>query len=508
MATYLIRHAPELTLVDLAARLDQRLSPPLECAASRPAPWLRPRLIVHGGGLAGARVRLQQGPSATLISIDRVPVNMPRYLMFVPLVLRYVFIGNDYGAWAAVRSFVLESGEFTGPEGGKPQRLFRPGRIWMLGNPGLFQAIGMLKLLVGLGLACFGFYVCAFYDDALPLLAIAAALGGRWIYTGLANLRIGLPSFFASLVPFALAGGAAFAVGYASPPIRHGLEASSQDADLDAQRQKVLAGGPIGQYAWHVEYALRNTGISDPQRRGAKLQARLAEAVQIMVQRKIFLRLVERLTGAFPRLPDIEQARQTNGERLKKLTELMDRKYDSEARALETAVRSRHYVLDESGTPNGRFGKYRLVVRPPDSAAEKQLVDYLDQHGIRADPGYSFEPGVLGIPNDSDPAKIKALLAPQDPQAGGGPAVAELDRKEVVLHSDDPESPYVIVPAQYAHSLAGGVAQSADLKWDEALYRQGKICVQFYLLSPSEYDFFRHNLEAWKPIANLSGSWH
>lgn len=505
MAHYWIRHAPELTLADLADRLDKRLSPPLECSAGRPAPWLSPRLVVCGGGLAGATVQLLQGPNATLLSINRVLVNVPTWLRFVPRAFRYLFIGNDAGAWAAVRSFVLESGEFTGPEGGKPRRLFRPGRIWMLANPAWFRLLGVLKLVVGLGLACFGLYGCAEYNDALPELPILVALGARWIYTGAANLRVRMPSLLFSLVPFLLAGAAAFAVGYVSPPIRRHFDVSSLTAELETQRQKVLAGGPIRVYAWHVEDALRKTAMGDRQR-GAKLHAQLAEAVKIMVQRGTFLCEVQRLTNEYGLLPDIERAKQTNAAWMKKLRELIDRKYDPEARALEAAVRSRHYVLDEGGAPNGRYGKYRLVVRPPDDTAQKQLLDYLDQHGIEADPRYSFEPGVLGIPNDSDPAKIKALLAPKDPQAGAGPAVAELDRKEVVLRCDDPDSPYVIVPAQYARSLAKGLYQSADLKWDEALYRQGKIWVQFYSLSPTRYDAFRRDLEAWHPTANVSDS--
>jgi hypothetical protein len=509
MAHYWIRRVPELTLTELADRLDKRLSPPLKCSAWRPAPWLSPRLVVHGGGLAGATVGLQQGANATLLSIDRVLVDPPMWLRLVTPGFGRLFLGNDSGAWAAVRSFVLESGEFTGPEGGKPRRLFRPGRIWMLGDPVFFQLIGMLKLMVGLGLATFGLYVCACYNDALPLLPIPAALGGRWIYTGIANLRMRMPSFLFSLVPLVLTGAAAFAVGYASPPIRRHFDAVNADAELEIQRQKVLAGGPVHEYAGHVEYALRDSRQSarDPQRT-ARLSARLAEVVKIMVERKIFLHDVQRIIKWFD-LPDIAQAKQTNGERIKSVRELIDHKYDPEARALEAAVRARKYVLDESGTPNGPYGKYHVVIRPPDGNAEKQLVDYLERHGVQTniEIRHYTEFAEVGLVNDADPAKVKALLAPLDPKAGAGPPWAELDRKEVVLRTDDPESPYVIVPAQYARSLAGGVFQSShDVKWDEALYRQGKICVQFYYLSPSGYDSFRRNLEVWTPTANLTDS--
>jgi hypothetical protein len=511
MAHYWVRHVPGLTLTGLAERLEQRLSPPLEVMAGRPAPWLAPRLVVHGGGLAGATLQLRQGTTATVVSIDRVLVNMPMWLRFVPRALRYLFIGDDSGAWAAVRSFVLESGEFAGPDEGKPRRLFRPGRVWMLGNPALFQSIGMLKLLVGLALACFAFYVCAMYNDALPVFLIPAALGGWWIYTGIANLRVRMPSVAVSLAAFFLTGAAAYAVGSASPPIRRHMEASNQDVSFEAERQKVLSGGPVREYAGHVEYAWRNSSDSrrNPQRT-AQLSARLADAVKIMVQRKVFLKDVQRLIK-FCDLPDIGEAKQTNDERIKKLRELVDRKYDPEAIALEAAVRSRKHVLDESGTASVPYGKYKVVVRPPDKAVEQQLADYLGQHGIRADAnsmdGHYSEFTEVRIASDSDPAKIKALLAPvADKTANSGPPLAELDRKELVLHTDDPEAPYVIVPAQYARSLAKGVYQETDLKWDESLYNQGKICVQFPFLSPTGYDSFHHNLDAWKPTANFYDS--
>jgi hypothetical protein len=510
---YWIRRVPELTLADLADRLDKRLSPPLKCSAVQPAPWLSPRLVVHGGGRAGATMQLRQGPQATLLSINRVLVSMPLWMRFMPPILRYLlFMGDDAGAWAAVRSFVLESGEFVGPAGGKPRRLFRPGRIWMLGNPALFQLIGTLKLLVGLGLAGFCLYVCAGYDDALPVMAIVAALGGRWIYTGIANLRLRIGSFLLSLVPLVLTGAVAWAVGYASPPIRHHFDAIRQEADLEAQRQKVLAGGPVREYAGHVSYALHESRElqRDPQRT-AKLGAQLAEAVKIMVRRNVFLHDVQRMIES-SQLPDVDQAKRTNGERIKKLRDLIDRKYNAEARAREAAVRLHNYALDESGTPRGTYGKYHVLVRPPDRDAEGQLVEYLEHYDIRVEPEWVLsehhfaDHTEIGVPNDCDPAKVKGLLALNAPKADAEPQWAELDRKETVLHTDDPESPCVIVPAQYVRSLAQQLGHSADLKWDESLYRQGKVCVQFTSLDPTWYDSFRHDLEAWKPTANLSDS--
>jgi hypothetical protein len=321
-----------------------------------------------------------------------------------------------------------------------------------------------------------------------------------------------MASFLFSLVPLVLVGAAAYAVGYASPPIRHHFDAIRQDADLEAQRQKVLAGGPIHEYAWHANHALYESreSRSDPQR-VAKLGAQTAEAVKIMVRRNVFLHDVQRMIQ-YSHLPDVDQAKRTNNEQIKKLKDLIDRRYDPEAGALEAAVRSHSYVLDESGTPHGQYGKYHVVVRPPDRDAEGQLVEYLEQHGIRVEPEWVLsdhhypDHDEVGVPNNSDPAKVKALLGARAPEADAAPLFVELDRKKVVLHTDDAESPYVIVPAQYVRSLARQLGHSADLKWDEALYRQGKICVQFPSLDPRWYDSFRHDLEAWKPTANLSDS--
>ena len=510
---YWIRRVPELTLADLADRLDKRLAPPLKCSAFQPALWLSPGLVVHGGGRAGTTVQLRQGPQATVLSINRRLLNMPLWMRFMPPILRYVlFMGDDSGAWAAVRSFVLESGEFVGPDGGKPRRLFRPGRIWMLGNPALFQLIGTFKLLVGLGVVGFCLYVCAGYDDALPIMAIVAALAGRWIYTGIANLRLRMGSFLVSLLPLVLTGAVAYAVGSASPPIRHHFDAVHQEADLAAQRQKVLAGGPVRDYAWHVNGALyKSRDMRGDPESTAKLGAQLVEALKIMVQRNVFLHDVHGMIEN-SHLPNIDQAKRTNDERIKKIRDLIDRKYDPEARAMETAVRSHNYALDESGTPHGEYGKYHVVVRPPDRDAERQVVEYLERHNIRVQSEWVFneyhftDRTEIGVPNDCDPAKVKGLLALNAPKADAEPQWAELDRKEVVLHTDDPESPYVIVPAQYVRSLAGQLGHSQDLKWDEALYRRGKICVQFPSLDSGWYDSFRHDLEAWKPVANISDS--
>ena len=511
MAHYQIRHEPDLTLEKLGDRFGRHLSPPLETDFVRPAPWLAPRLLIHGGGAAAAAIRLRQGPTATVLSIDRLLVNKPGWARFVPRIFRFVFVGDDKGANAQVRSILLESGEFAGPDGDKPRRLFRPGTVWMLGDPRAFKTMGLLKLVVGLVMACIGLHVCTQFSrnkDGLEPVVLLAGLGARWIYTGIANLRGRWPSFGLTLAPLAVTIVAAIGISYAAAPIRAHFANSAQDADLQDERQKVLAGGPVREYVGHVEYALGESKKANAPERNAQLSAQLAEAVQIMVKRNVFLRDTARILDR-KQLPGVDEARKTTDQRLQKLRTLIDRQADPAARALEAKVRGRKYVLDESGTPGDYFGKYTVSVAPPNDAAERELTDYLRQHHIRAGidfQGRSDASTTINVANDADPAQVKALLAATDPAAGDDIPFAELDRKETVLRTDDPESFDIIVPAQYARSAATSLHEEFDLKWDEALYRQGKVIMQIPLLDKFGSDSFRTELGKWEPQAGVTES--
>jgi hypothetical protein len=503
MACFQIKHDPELNIERVADRIGSRLSAPMTFSIMQPAPWLSPRVLVQGGGKTGATLRLRQGPQATVLLLDRMVVSL-RSRLFLNNILRLLLMFDDAGTMAAVRSILLESGEFVGPDDGRPQRIYRPGTVWRLINPGLFQLVGALKVLAGVVLAgaIVGLLGWNGGTNDLPTVfvgAFVAGLGAFLACKGIANLRLRWSSISTGLIPLIVTMIVTAGIGHFVPTIRNSRSRSAAASEFAAQREKVLSGGPIHSYLLALNDArAQRFDEETPQ----ELFAQWSEAVNITVKRKVFLNYTVSIINAHRLTPDLADALKTTDERLHKLRDLMNRPADD--LALEAKIRSRHYLVDnEEGS---------IQISPPDQKAEEELIAYLhDKKNISVEDDKSAPSATslkvkLIFPGDEDKAKVKAAVAPGDPAAI---PVSSFDRKESFVRTDDPECLYVIVPAQFARSLKHDCDTVADLKWDEDLYQQGKVIVQFSALDSSDLERMRAKLESWEPklIAGGQQDW-